>query len=200
MPASRSFAGFGRIDFSHVIFVRGYAMCIIGLLLEQCSRSKPGYRAPLQSSTEISHTKEWVCRRYIISTIDHVERGGTTQTRRRAHSWSRSVCSESLAVCHTGRWTWDPGSGRTVLKSRKKQILFSQGEAADAVFYIQEGQVKLTRGVAAGQRSRRRDAGRWGLFGGILPRRTNSSSRNRDRRGRLPSCAHRQRGHDPSTL
>jgi CRP/FNR family cyclic AMP-dependent transcriptional regulator len=55
----------------------------------------------------------------------------------------RSVCSESLAVCHTGRWTWDPGSG-TVLKSRKKQILFSQGEAADAVFYIQEGQVKLT--------------------------------------------------------
>ena len=32
----------------------------------------------------------------------------------------------------------------TVLKSRKKQIFFSQGEAADAVFYIQEGQVKLT--------------------------------------------------------
>jgi CRP-like cAMP-binding protein len=31
-----------------------------------------------------------------------------------------------------------------VLKSRKKQILFSQGEAADAVIYIQEGQVKLT--------------------------------------------------------
>ena len=48
----------------------------------------------------------------------------------------RSVCSESLSVCHTGRWTWDSGIGRTVLKSRKKQILFSQGEAADAVFYI----------------------------------------------------------------
>jgi len=55
-----------------------------------------------------------------------------------------SVCCESLAVCHTGRWTWAPGRERTVLTSRTKQILFSQGEAADAVFYIQEGQVKVT--------------------------------------------------------
>jgi CRP-like cAMP-binding protein len=55
-----------------------------------------------------------------------------------------SVCCENLAVCHTGRWTWDPGNGRTVLTSPKKQILFSQGDTADAVFYIQEGQVKLT--------------------------------------------------------
>jgi len=36
------------------------------------------------------------------------------------------------------------GDGRTTLTSPKKQILFSQGEAADAVFYIQAGQVKLT--------------------------------------------------------
>jgi CRP/FNR family transcriptional regulator, cyclic AMP receptor protein len=55
-----------------------------------------------------------------------------------------SVCHESLAVCHKGRWTWGPGEGRTVLTSPKKQILFSQGEAARAVFYIQAGQVKLT--------------------------------------------------------
>ena len=34
--------------------------------------------------------------------------------------------------------------GRTVLTSRKKQILFSQGDAAEAVFYIQEGKIKLT--------------------------------------------------------
>jgi CRP-like cAMP-binding protein len=31
-----------------------------------------------------------------------------------------------------------------VLTSHKKQIIFSQGETEDAVFYIQEGQVKLT--------------------------------------------------------
>jgi CRP/FNR family cyclic AMP-dependent transcriptional regulator len=55
-----------------------------------------------------------------------------------------SVCRESIAICHKGRWTWDPGNGKTILTSPRKQILFSQGEAADAVFYIQAGKVKLT--------------------------------------------------------
>ena len=36
------------------------------------------------------------------------------------------------------------GSGKTTLTCPKKQILFSQGDAADAVFYIQTGKVKLT--------------------------------------------------------
>jgi CRP-like cAMP-binding protein len=36
------------------------------------------------------------------------------------------------------------GIGKTILKSRKKQIIFSQGDAADAVFYLLEGKVKLT--------------------------------------------------------
>jgi CRP/FNR family transcriptional regulator, cyclic AMP receptor protein len=36
------------------------------------------------------------------------------------------------------------GEGRTVLTSRKKQTIFSQGDVADAVFYIQAGKVKLT--------------------------------------------------------
>ncbi len=47
--------------------------------------------------------------------------------------------------------TFDPesflreaGMGRTILKIRKKHRVFSQGEPADAVFYIQRGQVKLT--------------------------------------------------------
>jgi CRP/FNR family transcriptional regulator, cyclic AMP receptor protein len=56
----------------------------------------------------------------------------------------RSVCHESKAVYHKSRWTWDPGNGRTELTFPKKQILFSQGDAADAVFYIQAGKVKLT--------------------------------------------------------
>ncbi len=34
--------------------------------------------------------------------------------------------------------------GRTVAIYRRSQIVFSQGEPADAVFYIQQGQVKLT--------------------------------------------------------
>ena len=36
------------------------------------------------------------------------------------------------------------GSGKTSLTSPKKQALYSQGDAADAVFYIQGGKVKLT--------------------------------------------------------
>ena len=34
--------------------------------------------------------------------------------------------------------------GKTMLTSPKRQILFSQGDAADAVFYIHEGQIKLS--------------------------------------------------------
>ena len=50
-----------------------------------------------------------------------------------------------------GRTTFDPktflaqvGEGKTVSNYRKDQIVFSQGDVADAVFYIQQGKVKLT--------------------------------------------------------
>jgi CRP/FNR family cyclic AMP-dependent transcriptional regulator len=36
------------------------------------------------------------------------------------------------------------GEGKTISKYRKDQIVFSQGQVADAVFYIQQGEVKLT--------------------------------------------------------
>jgi len=36
------------------------------------------------------------------------------------------------------------GGGRTIAKYRKNQKVFSQGEAADSVFYIQKGRVKVT--------------------------------------------------------
>jgi CRP-like cAMP-binding protein len=35
-------------------------------------------------------------------------------------------------------------SGKTTRQYRSKQVVFSQGDAADAVFYIQDGKVKLT--------------------------------------------------------
>src|SRR5205807_9482644 len=35
-------------------------------------------------------------------------------------------------------------SGRTISKYRNDQTVFSQGEAADAVFYIQQGKIKIT--------------------------------------------------------
>ena len=43
------------------------------------------------------------------------------------------------------------GSGKTVRTYNAKEILFSQGDAADAVFYIVEGRVKLTVVSARGK-------------------------------------------------
>jgi CRP/FNR family transcriptional regulator, cyclic AMP receptor protein len=36
------------------------------------------------------------------------------------------------------------GEGRSIAKSREGQIIFSQGDPADALFYIQKGKVKVT--------------------------------------------------------
>jgi len=36
------------------------------------------------------------------------------------------------------------GTGKTILKFEKNQRVFTQGDVADSVFYLQKGQVKLT--------------------------------------------------------
>jgi CRP/FNR family transcriptional regulator, cyclic AMP receptor protein len=36
------------------------------------------------------------------------------------------------------------GDGRKILSIRKKQVIFAQGDGADAVFYVQEGKVRLS--------------------------------------------------------
>ena len=36
------------------------------------------------------------------------------------------------------------GDGRKILSIPKKQMIFSQGDDADAVFYVQKGKVRLT--------------------------------------------------------
>jgi CRP/FNR family cyclic AMP-dependent transcriptional regulator len=36
------------------------------------------------------------------------------------------------------------GGGKTIAKYQKDQIVFSQGDVADAVFYVQEGKLKVT--------------------------------------------------------
>jgi CRP-like cAMP-binding protein len=50
-----------------------------------------------------------------------------------------------------GKAAFDPkkflakvGAGKTISKYQKDQIVFSQGEVADAVYYIQKGKLKLT--------------------------------------------------------
>src|SRR5213080_2687461 len=56
-----------------------------------------------------------------------------------------------VIVKKTRKTAFDPktflakvGDGKTILKYQKDQIAFSQGDVADAVFYIQKGKIKLT--------------------------------------------------------
>jgi len=64
-----------------------------------------------------------------------------------------------------GRPRFDPdlffetaAKGRAISKHRKSEIIFSQGDDANAVFYIKRGKVKVTV-VQAGQGSRDSDLG-----------------------------------------
>jgi len=43
------------------------------------------------------------------------------------------------------------GEGRTIVAAQKKQTIFTQGDRADAVFYIQKGKVRLTVVSKAGK-------------------------------------------------
>ena len=36
------------------------------------------------------------------------------------------------------------GEGRSIIKCRKNQVIFSQGDPADAVFYVQKGRLKVS--------------------------------------------------------
>lgn len=47
-------------------------------------------------------------------------------------------------IFDTGAYLARPGNARTISKYRKNKIVFSQGDAADAVYYIQKGKVKIT--------------------------------------------------------
>jgi CRP-like cAMP-binding protein len=63
-----------------------------------------------------------------------------------------SVSNKSKAVLRkSGKALFDPknflakvGGGKTVLKCEKDEIVFLQGDVSDAIFYIQEGKIKLT--------------------------------------------------------
>jgi CRP/FNR family transcriptional regulator, cyclic AMP receptor protein len=57
------------------------------------------------------------------------------------------------------------GDGRKLLAVKKKQVIFSQGEAADAVFYIQRGQVRLTVVSKAGKEATIGIVGEENFFG-----------------------------------
>jgi len=77
-----------------------------------------------------------------------------------------------------GKLPFDPkaflskvNGGRAISDYRKDQIVYTQGEPADSVFYIQSGKVKKTRRLRAGEGSRGRASGnRRFLWGRVLDR------------------------------
>jgi CRP/FNR family cyclic AMP-dependent transcriptional regulator len=54
------------------------------------------------------------------------------------------IATNQAPAFDLGRFLAKAGSGRTLTKSQKHQVVFAQGEPADAVFYIQKGKVKIT--------------------------------------------------------
>ena len=50
-------------------------------------------------------------------------------------------------------------NGRTISKHRKSEIIFSQGDEANAVFYIKKGKVKVTVVSKQGKEAVDRDLG-----------------------------------------
>ncbi len=57
---------------------------------------------------------------------------------------SNGTSSRAEAVLTPEAFLAKSGLGRKIVNTEKKQSIFSQGDAANAVFYIQKGKVKLT--------------------------------------------------------
>ena len=95
-----------------------------------------------------------------------------------------------MATFNPQKFLRQVGSGKTSLTSAKKQIVFSQGDAADAVFYIQAGKIKLTVVSPQGKEAIVAMLEPGSFFGeGCLAGQTGVHDHG-DRHGRLHSRAH----------
>jgi CRP/FNR family transcriptional regulator, cyclic AMP receptor protein len=54
------------------------------------------------------------------------------------------VAKKNKAAFDPRKFLAKVGDGKTIAKYQKEQVVFSQGDDADAVFYIQKGKIKLT--------------------------------------------------------
>jgi CRP/FNR family transcriptional regulator, cyclic AMP receptor protein len=57
---------------------------------------------------------------------------------------ARKTARKSAVAFDHGLFLTKVGNGKTIREYRAKQVVFAQGDPADAVFYIQAGKVKLT--------------------------------------------------------
>jgi len=54
------------------------------------------------------------------------------------------MVTKQTSAFSTAAFLARPGKGRTVTKYRKNEVVFSQGDAADGVYYLQKGKLKVT--------------------------------------------------------
>jgi CRP/FNR family cyclic AMP-dependent transcriptional regulator len=80
------------------------------------------------------------------------------ETKKRERSEGNLVVPQKRRMTPKLKPLFDPklflakvGKGRTISEYRKNQVVFSQGEPGDAIFYIHKGKVKLTIVSSAGK-------------------------------------------------
>jgi CRP/FNR family cyclic AMP-dependent transcriptional regulator len=56
---------------------------------------------------------------------------------------SQEGITKSNMLCGAADFLADAGTGKTVINLKRDESVFSQGDPADTVFYIQKGQVRL---------------------------------------------------------
>jgi CRP-like cAMP-binding protein len=61
-----------------------------------------------------------------------------------AHNQGRAMAIKRRRSFNSTSFLAKVGEGRSIRKYRKGQVVFSQGNAGDAVFYVQKGKVKVT--------------------------------------------------------
>ena len=62
----------------------------------------------------------------------------------RSHNQGRAMAIKRRRSFNSTSFLAKVGEGRSIRKYRKGQVVFSQGNAGDAVFYVQKGKVKVT--------------------------------------------------------
>jgi CRP-like cAMP-binding protein len=77
----------------------------------------------------------------------------------------RVMATKQKPISEPRAFLANAGNGRTVSKYAKEQVVFSQGDLADTVFYIQKGKVKLTQLLVSEIQPafRRRSCGSFGI-------------------------------------
>jgi CRP/FNR family transcriptional regulator, cyclic AMP receptor protein len=64
--------------------------------------------------------------------------------RGRSRGWEGAMATSTNGEFDPKAFLASVGAGRSIAKAREGQVIFSQGDPADALFYIQKGKVKVT--------------------------------------------------------